>query len=140
MESWLKMVTEKRHVRWFIIITDLKINCKIGIYPMELDTPQTIKISLKCGVNNLYSINTENNPKVCYDKLAKGIRKLLQTQHIYLLEQAAVMIANFCFNYNEDIFNVWLKIEKITAIADAAGAGVEFFSQRSDKAIEYNNF
>lgn len=103
-----------------LILRDLTLMASLGIYAHEKEGRQPIRINL--------DLKTERSgPEpgvVCYEAVANRIKALVEAEHISLVEHLAERIAELCLA-DIRVRLVCVRIEKLSAIADAAGAGVE---------------
>lgn len=94
------------------------IPARLGIFPAELATPQTLELDLELEVDA--ALCDFNNPEgvPCYSTLAAGITKLVLDEHTPLCEQLAWKIAKHCF-HDQRIIECTIKIIKPQAVANA---------------------
>lgn len=113
-----------------VFVRDLVLQALLGIYPHELLRRQPIRINIDLGVtdNGLdYSDGVgpdEIDRVVDYDALTRRIRRLIQAEHVALVETLAERLAVLCL-VDKRVQEVRLRVEKLTVFADAASAGVE---------------
>ena len=76
--------------KWTLIIKDLLVSAKLGIYPREFNRPQQVLINLKY---DYYAPSptpqSELNQALCYDQLVKSIKEFAQNEHIHFIETFA---------------------------------------------------
>ena len=115
-----------------IFVHDLVLEASIGAYNHEKDSLQKIRINLDFGVDesgNSHDDRLEN--VVCYDEIINGIRNMLATGHIQLVETLAEAIADLALT-NRKILSARVRVEKLDAVTDAESVGVEI--ERHKKA------
>jgi dihydroneopterin aldolase len=118
--------------KWTLIIKDLLVSCRVGIYPHEYNRPQQVLINLKCD----YYTPTptppiEMNQPLCYDQLVQSIHAFIKKDHVHFIENLAEEIANICFS-DKRICTTKITIEKLEALADAKSVGIEIVRIRKD--------
>jgi dihydroneopterin aldolase len=118
-----------------VFVRDLVLQALLGVYPHELDRRQPIRINLDLGVidNGLdypQGIGPDELDRVVdYDSLTRRVRRLVQAEHIALVETLAERLAVLCL-VDKRVISVRLRVEKLTVFADAASAGVEIERSR----------
>lgn len=114
-----------------IFVRDLVIPCHIGVHNHEKGRPQRVSISLDLGVLDAgASLDDTLANVVCYEKIVDGVRRLAVEGHINLVETLAEKIAELCLS-DRRVELARVRVEKLDAFADAAGAGIEIERQRS---------
>jgi dihydroneopterin aldolase len=68
---------------------------------------------------------------VSYEEIADGVRKLIASGHVNLVETLAQQIADMCFSHKR-VQTVRVRVEKLAVFEDAVSAGVEIERHRSD--------
>jgi methylenetetrahydrofolate dehydrogenase (NADP+)/methenyltetrahydrofolate cyclohydrolase len=109
-----------------IIIRDLELMARIGVFDHEKTEPQPIRIHAELEAVR----GGDGYGVVCYAEIAEAFRKVVGSGHIALVEDAAEALSAVCFK-DPRIRSVRLRLEKLRAVADAAGVGVEIF-RRAD--------
>ena len=113
--------TEVRHV----FIRDLVLTCLIGVHKYEQKKPQRIRINLDLAVSEQLVISSDRLiDVVCYEDVADGIRSIVKTGHVNLVETLAEQVANRCLE-DRRVRVARVRIEKLDVFEDAASAGVE---------------
>jgi dihydroneopterin aldolase len=114
-----------------VFIRDLTLSGLIGVYKHEKEDPQPIRINVDLGVKENQNVNTDRLADVVsYEDIADGIRKLIASGHVNLVETLAQKIVDMCFNHQR-VQVVRVRVEKLTVFEDAASAGVEIECYRS---------
>ena len=114
-----------------VFIRDLMLTALIGVYDNEKKNPQRIRINLDLAVKETPSaVEDRLSDVVSYEDVADGIRKIVASGHVNLVETLAERISNMSLD-DERVQAVRVRIEKLDVFEDAAGAGVEIERFRS---------
>lgn len=103
-----------------IILRDLDLMASIGVYDHEMEKRQPVRINIELDARR----GGEGVGVVCYEIIANRIRALIDAGHIRLVEEMAERIAGLCL-VDTRVRAATVRIEKLSAVADAAGAGVQ---------------
>ncbi len=103
-----------------IVIRDLDVMAAVGVYEHELRERQPVRVNVELEVER----GGEGLGVVCYQTVADGVKALAGAGHIRLVEEMAERVAEQCLD-DPRVRCVRVRIEKLRAIAGAAGAGVE---------------
>jgi dihydroneopterin aldolase len=115
-----------------VFIRDLTLPALIGIYIHEKENPQPIRINLDLAVKANMNANKDRLADVVsYEEIADGVRKLIASGHVNLVETLAQQIADMCFSHQR-VQTVRVRVEKLAVFEDAVSAGVEIERHRSD--------
>ena len=115
-----------------VFIRDLTLTALIGVYSYEKENPQPIRINLDLAVKENTTANEDRLAEVVsYEDIANGVRNLVASGHVNLVETLAQRIADMCFDHHR-VQAVRVLIEKLAVFEDAASAGVEIERYRSD--------
>jgi dihydroneopterin aldolase len=115
-----------------IFIRDLTLPALIGVYIHEKENPQPIRINLDLAVKENMTANKDRLADVVsYEEIADGVRKLIASGHVNLVETLAQQIADMCFSHQR-VQTVRVRVEKLAVFEDAVSAGVEIERHRSD--------
>ena len=115
-----------------VFIRDLTLPALIGVYIHEKENPQPIRINLDLAVKENMTANKDRLADVVsYEEIADGVRKLIASGHVNLVETLAQQIADMCFSHQR-VQTVRVRVEKLAVFEDAASAGVEIERHRSD--------
>lgn len=115
-----------------VFIRDLTLPALIGIYIHEKENPQPIRINLDLAVKANMTANKDRLADVVsYEEIADGVRKLIASGHVNLVETLAQQIADMCFSHKR-VQTVRVRVEKLAVFEDAVSAGVEIERHRSD--------
>ena len=115
-----------------VFIRDLTLPALIGVYIHEKENPQPIRINLDLAVKANMTANKDRLADVVsYEEIADGVRKLIASGHVNLVETLAQQIADMCFSHKR-VQTVRVRVEKLAVFEDAVSAGVEIERHRSD--------
>ena len=115
-----------------IFLNDFMIDANIGVYKHEKIKSQPLRINIIAKVKNPKKINDDKlYSVVCYNQISKKIKKIIKSGHTILLEKLAEKIFQECFK-NKRIQTMKIRLEKLDAIQEAEGAGIEVERSRSE--------
>ena len=115
-----------------VFIRDLTLPALIGVYSHEKENPQPIRINLDLAVKENVTANKDRLADVVsYEEIADGVRNLIASGHVNLVETLAQQIADMCFSHQR-VQTVRVRVEKLAVFEDAVSAGVEIERHRSD--------
>ena len=110
-----------------IFVTGLKLDAFIGAYEHEQGVSQPLNIDFELDVlEPVNPVSDRLEDVVCYNKLAQGVKAIIEEGHIKLLETLAERIADLALR-RPMVISVDVRIEKPNAIAEADAAGVSIF-------------
>jgi dihydroneopterin aldolase len=108
-----------------VFIRDLVLHGSIGVYRHEKEKPQRVRINLDLAVSEgAADLGDSLRNVVCYETIANGVRSLVASRHVNLVETLAERIAALCLEDNR-IQSVRVRVEKLDVFPDAASVGVE---------------
>ena len=108
-----------------IIVRDLVLPCLIGVHRHERDGHQRVRINLELEVaEGAGKLRDRLGDVVCYEALVDGVRRVVGTGHINLVETLAESIAEVCLD-DHRVRWARVRIEKLDVFADAASVGIE---------------
>lgn len=112
-----------------IFVEDLKLETRIGIYPSEIRSPQTVLVTIEVWLDK-NDCAEDIRQTANYDDLADAARQVLLPGHINLVETATDRIlARVCSMPGVQAARVACR--KPHAVAGARAAGVEVCWKRS---------
>lgn len=118
----LKIANAARAIR-HVFIRDLLLDAHIGVYRHELGMTQPIRVNVDLTVAEVaHGDNLEN--VVCYATVVDKIKSIVAEGHLKLVETLAERIAAACLE-DERVQVALIRVEKLAAIPEAAGVGVE---------------
>lgn len=110
---------------------NLRINCIVGIYPAERDTPQPVFIDVEIETDFAAASQSQAiGDTIDYNGIAQLLRDLANRRRFLLLEAFAEEGAATLLKKFSDIQKVRLEIRKPGAVAGAAAAFVRVERQR----------
>jgi 7,8-dihydroneopterin aldolase/epimerase/oxygenase len=115
-----------------VLVRDLILPCRIGVYSHEKDHEQRVRINLKLTCVEHPAINDEHRNVVCYADVVEGIRRILGEGHINLVETLAERIAAQCLD-DHRIVGAKVRVEKLDVMPEASAVGVEIERQRVNR-------
>ena len=108
-----------------VFISDMVLECSIGIHPHEQDEPQRVRINADLWVEESPApIDDDIVNVVSYEDIVTGIESYLGGGHINLIETAVEGIAELCLA-DRRVIRVRVKFEKLDVFTNVASAGVE---------------
>ncbi len=119
----LKIADARRSIR-HVFVRDLMLNASIGVYAQEKDRQQRIRINVDLSVEETPIIDGNVESVVCYDSVVRKIRVIVDSGHIHLVETLAERIADMVLQ-DRRVRGVRVRVEKLDAVPDTAGVGVE---------------
>lgn len=113
-----------------ILIRDLVLKCLIGIYPHERMAAQRVRINVDMAVlEHAGPLADDIVHVVSYEDVIEGIKKMLATGHINLVETLAENVADLCL-VDPRVCKVMVRVEKLDVYAEAASVGIEIERSR----------
>jgi dihydroneopterin aldolase len=114
-----------------VFLRDLVLACSIGVYRHEKDAPQRVRINLDLAVREGDTpLQDDVGDVVDYAAIADGVRAIVASGHVNLVETLAERIAAFCLD-DPRVASAQVRVEKLDVFADAAAAGVEIVRHRN---------
>lgn len=119
----LRIADADRAIR-HVFVRDLVLDCSIGVHAHEKDDVQRVRINLDLAVREDRDIADDIGNVVCYEGMVSGIRGLVGTGHINLVETLAERIAAMCLD-DRRVRTARVRVEKLDVFPDATSVGVE---------------
>lgn len=114
-----------------LVIQDLTLDCRIGVYPHERDAAQRVRLNFDLDVAGEANLAEEDLSRVVdYDQLIGRIRAFATSRHFGLVEVLAEHLAELCLE-DVRIRRARVRVDKLQAIPDAAAVGIEVERQNS---------
>ena len=113
---------DRRTRRMFI--RDLMLNCWIGIHHFEHDADQQVCINIGLTMDDSQPLDDDIANVLDYDDVIAGVKAIIAAGHINLVETLAERIGEFCMA-DPRVLHARVRVEKPSAISEAAGAGIE---------------
>jgi len=115
-----------------IFINNLQVQGILGIHRHEQQNPQLIQISVRVSTDiRNAAVNDDILQSVNYSTLAKDIIEFIDHNHFLTIEALIESLADRILQ-NQQVSDVWLRVEKPNAVPAAQSVGVEI--TRSKKA------
>jgi dihydroneopterin aldolase len=98
-------------------VRDLELLVSIGVYPIEFERPQRVRLSLSLTISNRPASQDDNHHDraVCYDDLIRMVERSLRGRHIPLLETLVERLVS-------DVLSSFLSVEAVTVSAEKPDA------------------
>jgi dihydroneopterin aldolase len=114
-----------RRLPYRVFVHDLMLPCRIGVHQHEQGAHQRVRINLDLAVEQADAEQSDDIHRVvCYEELVWGVRRIVESEHIHLVETLAERIARMCLT-DSRVRRARIRVEKLDAIDGAASAGVE---------------
>jgi 7,8-dihydroneopterin aldolase/epimerase/oxygenase len=114
-----------------VFIRDFEIVASVGVFEHEKRYEQRILLTVDLAVHDDYDGTSDRLEHVLdYSKLVDGIARLVQSEHVNLLETLAERIARHCLE-DARVENVRVRIEKPDALPMCRSVGIEIYRQRA---------
>ena len=108
-----------------VFIKNLHIQCILGVYDWERNTPREVIVNIELGVDTRTAAKSDNLADcVDYDQLSQEIRALAERARRLTVEALAEDIANLCLSSSQ-VQQVMVRVDKPGAVAGADSVGVE---------------
>ena len=108
-----------------IFVRDLELAALIGVHRHERDGRQRVRINLDIEASQAEPPTQDRLSEVVnYADIVDGVRAIVDSGHINLVETLAERIAQKCLS-DRRIRSVRVRIEKLDVFADAGSVGVE---------------
>jgi len=108
-----------------IFIHNLHVEGILGVHPYEQNTPRPILISTVITTDITQAAEDDDILKtISYSTLSKDISKFVKATHYFTIEALIEALAKDILK-KDRVEEVWLRIEKPGAVADAEAVGIE---------------
>lgn len=108
-----------------VFVRDLVLPCSIGIYAHEKHASQRVRMNLDlCVRERAQPVNDDIANVLNYETVIEGVRALVDSGHVNLVETLADSIAALCLAQPE-VCSVRVCIEKLDILPNATSVGVE---------------
>lgn len=111
-----------------IIIRDFETPARLGVHAHEKNGPQMVRINLQIAVPDA-TIQDRIDQVTDYETLVADLRAEALRSHVALVETFAERVMRVCFDRPE-VRAVRVRIEKLEALEDCGGVGVEVSRRR----------
>ena len=127
----LRIADAKKSIR-HVFVRDLEIDAHIGVYRHEHGRTQPIRINVDLAVHEAkHPISDSLENVVDYEKVVRDIQEIVSKGHLKLVETLAELIAESCLQ-DQRVVTARIRIEKLAALEETRGVGVEIERTRSD--------
>jgi dihydroneopterin aldolase len=114
-----------------VFVHDFEIVASIGVFEHEKRYEQRILLSVDLGVRDDYDgVSDRLEDVLDYSALVEGIARLVQSEHVNLLETLAERIAGHCLA-DARVESVTVRIEKPDALPMCRSVGIEIERKRT---------
>ena len=114
-----------------IIVRDLLLMCRIGIYEHERLAPQRVRINVDLAVTETAGAAADDIVNVYnYEDVINGIKSVIASGHINLVETLAEEIAAHCLK-TPIVEDVRVRVEKLDVYAECDSIGIEIERKQS---------
>jgi len=108
-----------------IVVRDLLLMCRIGIYEHERLAPQRVRINVDLAVSETVGDTGDDIANVYnYEDVISGTKSVIASRHIDLVETLAEEIAAHCLK-DSRVEDVRVRVEKLDVYAEAESVGIE---------------
>lgn len=112
--------------RLSVRVERLRLDAMVGVYASEHGRTQSIEVSLEAEVTSeAVAPDADLDHAVNYAALAETVRQVVAARHHELLEDLVQEIADTLFR-DARITRLKLRVDKLTALEDAASVGVSY--------------
>ena len=112
-----------------VFVRNLVVDAELGVYESEKGRTQRVRLNLDVMTDASRPHNDELENVLCYAELTDGMRRILASRHINLVETIADEIAAFTLGYPQALA-VTVRVEKLEAIEGTEAVGVEITRTR----------
>ena len=113
-----------------VLIRDLVLHARIGIFAHEQGAAQRVRFNLELGVPDKPPQRDSIHEVVRYDLVIDRIREIVDAGHVNLVETLAERVAVQCLAVSGVLW-VRVRVEKLDIAPDAAAVGIEIFRNRA---------
>ena len=107
-----------------VFVRDLTLSARIGLHQHERLADQRIRINLDLAVAIPASVDDDYDKVVCYGELVTGVRRVVGSGHVNLVETMAERIADMCLA-DRRVLSARVRVEKLDVFPEASAVGVE---------------
>lgn len=120
----LRIADARNRIR-HVFVRDLELNANIGVYHREKGRAQPVRINVDLTVvESDAALEDQLSNVVDYGAVVDGIKLILGSGHLNLVETLAERIAEHCLA-DARVRVARVRIEKLQVIAEARSVGVE---------------
>jgi len=108
-----------------VLIRDMEIVASVGVFEHEKRYEQRIVVSLELDVEDEYDGRSDRLEHVLdYAAIVEGTVRLVQAEHVHLIETLAERIAGLCLD-DARVVAVKVKVEKPDVLPQVRSVGIE---------------
>lgn len=107
-----------------MFVRDMVLDALVGVYAHEKTRPQRIRVTIDAEVWETPNLHDRLDDVVSYEDFVIGVRQIVASGHINLLETLAERIADRCLG-DTRVRRVVVRVEKLDVFEDAASVGIE---------------
>lgn len=109
-----------------VLVRDLQLVARIGVYQHEKEASQRIRVNLDLGVaeGDIEALDDRLANVVDYERVVEGVRGIVAVGHVNLVETLAERIAALCLR-DARVRMVRVRVEKLDVFPDTVSVGVE---------------
>jgi dihydroneopterin aldolase len=112
-----------------VLIRDLVLGAKLGIYTHERHGTQPVRINIELETEPYAGAPRDTVGEVVdYESVVRRVQAILADGHINLVETLAERIAALCLQ-DRRVLSARVRVEKLAAIPEAASVGIEILRQ-----------
>jgi len=116
-------IADAAHPTRHDFVRDLLLDAHLAVYAHEQKTTQPLRVKVDLTVRGTVHGDKLANV-VCYEEVVNSIKALVASGHLNLVETLAERIASTCLQ-DARVSVARVRIEKLSAIPEAASVGVE---------------
>lgn len=113
-----------------VFVRDLVVEAELGVFESEKGRTQQVRLNLDVLTDASQPHSDEISNVLCYAELTDGMRRILASRHINLVETIADEIAAFTLGYPQALV-VTVRVEKLEAVPGTEAVGVEITRTRT---------
>ncbi|HXY99980.1 MAG TPA: dihydroneopterin aldolase [Stellaceae bacterium] len=117
-----------------ILVRDLVLPCRIGVYEHEKQAPQRVRINAQLLVERDAADGDALYNVLNYETIVEGIRALARGGHIELIETFAEQVMAVCLA-SPRALAARISVEKLDVFADAESVGVVLRRRRPRRPL-----
>ncbi len=125
----LRIADAARSLR-HVFVRDLVLEGSIGVHEHEKGNVQRVRFNVDLSVvEDEMPAQDKLGEVVCYEKVVDGVRAIVASGHVNLVETMAERIAQMCLQ-DKRVASVRVRVEKLDAISAAESVGIEIERSR----------
>jgi dihydroneopterin aldolase len=107
-----------------VLVRNLLLNARIGLHQHERLADQRIRVNLELAVDFGGPVDDDYDKVVCYGELVTGLRHVVGSGHVNLVETLAERVAEMCLA-DSRVLSARVRIEKLDVFPEAEAVGIE---------------